>query len=148
MKSEGELIAYKDALSLIDSLQQEQPIEGKQVIIITETDGDANIYWDCRSLDDVKALLASAQSFIADKQVEELRGQGSGPDYNTTEGRSRNAHKSQQEQQMPDSTQLIAEWEKEKEVLEQKDFRGDAERMAYNAFLDGFVKGLGYEGTK
>lgn len=54
----------------------------------------------------------------------------------------------QQEQQMPDSTQLIAEWEKEKAVLEQKDFRGDAERMAYNAFLDGFAKGLGYEGTK
>ena len=54
----------------------------------------------------------------------------------------------QQEQPMPNSTQLIAEWEKEKAVLEQKDFRGDAERMAYNAFLDGFVKGLGYEGTK
>ena len=54
----------------------------------------------------------------------------------------------QQEKQMPDSTQLIAEWEKEKAVLEQKDFRGDAERMAYNAFMDGFVKGLGYEGTK
>lgn len=54
----------------------------------------------------------------------------------------------QREQQMPDSTQLIAEWEKEKEVLKQKDFRGNAERMAYNAFLDGFVKGLGYEGTK
>lgn len=54
----------------------------------------------------------------------------------------------QQERQMPDSTQLIAEWEKEKAVLEQKDFRGDAERMAYNAFLDGFVKGLGYEGTR
>lgn len=54
----------------------------------------------------------------------------------------------QQEQQMPDSTQLITEWEKEKAVLEQKDFRGDAERMAYNAFLDGFIKGLGYEGTK
>ena len=54
----------------------------------------------------------------------------------------------QQEQPMPDSTQLIAEWEKEKAVLEQKDFRGDAERMAYNAFLDGFVKGLGYGRTK
>jgi len=51
----------------------------------------------------------------------------------------------QQEQQMPDSTQIIAEWEKEKAVLEQKDFRGDAERMVYNAFLDGFVKGLGYK---
>ena len=54
----------------------------------------------------------------------------------------------QQEQPIPDSTQLIAEWEKEKAVLKQKDFRGDAERMAYNAFLDGLVKGLGYEGTK
>ena len=54
----------------------------------------------------------------------------------------------QQEKQIPNSTQLIAEWEKEKAVLEQKDFRGDAERMAYNAFLDGFVKGLGYESTK
>ena len=54
----------------------------------------------------------------------------------------------QQEKQMPDSIHLIAEWEKEKAVLEQKDFRGDAERMAYNAFLDGFVKGLVYEGTK
>ena len=54
----------------------------------------------------------------------------------------------QQERQMPDSTQLIAEWEREKAVLKQKDFRGDAERLAYNAFLDGFVKGLGYESTK
>ena len=54
----------------------------------------------------------------------------------------------QREQPMPDSTQLIAEWEKEKAVLEQKDFRGDAERMAYNAFLDGFVKGIGYGCTK
>lgn len=34
----------------------------------------------------------------------------------------------EQEQQMPDSTQLIAEWEKEKAVLEQKDFRDDAEQ--------------------
>lgn len=83
---------------IIPSLQQEHSIEGKQVIIITETDGDVNIHWDCRSLGDVRALLASAQSFIADKQVDELRGQGSGPDYNTIEGRFRNAHKFQQEQ--------------------------------------------------
>jgi len=54
----------------------------------------------------------------------------------------------QQKQQMPDSTQLIAEWEKEKAVLGQKDFRGDAERMAYNAFLDGFIRGHGYGRTK
>ena len=54
----------------------------------------------------------------------------------------------EEDKQMPDSTQLVAEWEKEKAMLEQKDFRGDAERMAYNAFLDGFVKGLGYESTR
>lgn len=94
----GRLIGYEDALNKINKLQQEQPIEGKQIIIITETDGDANIHWDCRSLDDVMALLTSAKSFIADKQIEELRGKGSGPDHNTVEGRFRNAHKFQQEQ--------------------------------------------------
>ena len=75
---QGKVDLCDDLTHIITSLQQEQPIEGKQVIIITETDGDANIYWDCRSLGDVKALLANAQSFIADKQVEGLRGQGSG----------------------------------------------------------------------
>lgn len=95
---QGKRKMCSEIIDHITSLQQEQPIEGKQIVIITETDGDANIYWDCRSLDDVKALLASAQSFITDKQVEGLRGIGSGPDYNTTEGRFRNAHKFQQEQ--------------------------------------------------
>ena len=99
--------ALDNIKEFIASLQQEKPIKGKQVVIVTETDGDANIHWDCRSLDDVKALLASAQSFIADKQVEELRGQGSGPDYNTTEGRFRNAHKFQQEQPDVDLTERI-----------------------------------------
>ena len=71
-----------DILSFITSLQHEQPIEGKQVIIITETDGDANICWDCRSLDDVIALLKSAESFITEKQIEKIAGPGSGERYN------------------------------------------------------------------
>lgn len=82
-------------MNTIEQIKAE--LKGKQIIIISENDGIANIKWDCRSLDDVKALLASAQSFITDKQVGELRGIGSGPDYNTTEGRFRNAHKFQQE---------------------------------------------------
>lgn len=82
-------------MNTIEQIKAE--LKGKQIIVISENDGIANIKWDCRSLDDVKALLASAQSFIADKQVEELRGIGSGPDYNTTEGRYRNAHKFQHE---------------------------------------------------
>lgn len=45
----------------------------------------------------------------------------------------------------PTSSEMIAEWENnELPMLREKDFRGDAERMAYNAFLDGFAKGLGY----
>ena len=98
--------------SVAKYIQQERPIEGKQVIIITETNGEANIHWDCRSLDDVRALLTSAESFITDKQIEELRGQGSGPDYDTTEGRFRNAHKFQQEQPEVDLVQFIMEYEK------------------------------------
>ena len=46
-----------------------------------------------------------------------------------------------QEQQMPDSTQLIAEWENTKSMLEGKDFRNDSWRLAYNAFLEGFAAG-------
>jgi len=46
----------------------------------------------------------------------------------------------------PTSTEMIAEWENnELPMLRDKDFRGDAERMAYNAFMDGFAKGLGYK---
>ena len=46
----------------------------------------------------------------------------------------------------PTSTEMIAEWENnELPLLRDKDFRGDAERMAYNAFMDGFAKGLGYK---
>lgn len=115
--------AYNEVLTLLDSIQQEQPIEGKQVIIITETDGGANIHWDCRSLEDVRALLTSAESFIIDKQVEEARGQGSAPDYNTTEGRFRDAHKLRQEQ--PDN---MIQWTGNnlKEVI---DFTGKSPRF-------------------
>ena len=89
--------ALEEVEGFIDSLQQEQP-NGKQVIIITETEGDANIHWDCRSLEDVRALLVSAESYISDKQNEELRGCGSGPDYNTEEGRYSSLFKHRQEQ--------------------------------------------------
>ena len=85
----GELGRANELLMLetfITSLQQEQP-KDKQIVIITESHGDANIEWDCRSLDDVMALLKSAESFITDKQIEKIAGPGSGPDYATTEGR-------------------------------------------------------------
>lgn len=91
------VLQYENVLRIIESLQQEQP-EDKQIVIITESHGDANIEWDCRSLDDVIALLKSAESFIAEKQIEKIAGHGSGPDYATTEGRYSQLFKPQQEQ--------------------------------------------------
>ncbi|MBO7071857.1 MAG: hypothetical protein J6W09_11280 [Bacteroidales bacterium] len=165
---------------LISTLQQDQPFGGKQVIVITETDGDANIHWDCRSLDDVIVLLKSAESFITEKQIEKIAGPGSGPDYATTEGRYSHLFKhkqeqpefpttdeevekalasipkvelpdkyktpdwlfKQQEQPMPDSTKLIELWHEDKEMLKEKDFRDDPWRLAYNAFMCGFGRGI------
>ena len=44
---------------------------------------------------------------------------------------------------MISSTELIRQWEeKELPMLREKDFRGDAERMAYTAFGDGFAFGV------
>jgi len=40
-----------------------------------------------------------------------------------------------------DSTELIALWHEKKEILKEKDFRGDQWRLAYNAFLMGFSCG-------
>ena len=48
----------------------------------------------------------------------------------------------QQEQSMPDSTKLIELWHEDKEKLKEKDFRNDPWRLAYNAFLCGFGRGI------
>ena len=48
----------------------------------------------------------------------------------------------QQEQPMPDSTKLIELWHEDKEKLKEKDFRNDPWRLAYNAFLCGFGRGI------
>lgn len=90
--------------------KQEQP-EDKQTIVITESRGDANIIWDCRSLSDVIALLKSAESFITEKQIEKIAGPGSGPDYATTEGRYSHLFKHQQEQPEVDLEKLGEEVE-------------------------------------
>ena len=48
----------------------------------------------------------------------------------------------QQEQPMPDSTKLIELWHEDKEMLKEKDFRNDPWRLAFNAFLCGFGRGI------
>ena len=47
----------------------------------------------------------------------------------------------QKEIPMPNSTELIEMWHKEKAMLKEKDFRGDEWRLAYNAFMGGFARG-------
>ena len=48
----------------------------------------------------------------------------------------------QEEQPMPDSTKLIELWHEDKEMLKEKDFRDDPWRLAYNAFMCGFGRGI------
>lgn len=48
----------------------------------------------------------------------------------------------QQEQPMPDSTKLIELWHQDKEMLKEKDFHDDPWRLAYNAFMCGFGRGI------
>lgn len=48
----------------------------------------------------------------------------------------------QQEHPMPDSTKLIELWHEDKEMLKEKDFRNDPWRLAFNAFLCGFGRGI------
>lgn len=43
---------------------------------------------------------------------------------------------------MPNSSELISAWRRVKSILQEKDFRGDEWRLAYNAFMFGFSKGL------
>lgn len=43
---------------------------------------------------------------------------------------------------MPNSSELISAWRGVKSILQEKDFRGDEWRLAYNAFMFGFSKGL------
>ena len=44
----------------------------------------------------------------------------------------------------PDSTELIAMWKETKAMLEEQDYRSNSWRLAYNAFLEGFAKGITY----
>jgi len=43
---------------------------------------------------------------------------------------------------MPNSSELISAWRGVKSILQEKDFRGDEWRLAYNAFMFGFSRGL------
>lgn len=49
---------------------------------------------------------------------------------------------------MPNSTKLISEWHNVKTILEEKDFRGDEWRLAYNAFMFGFSRGINTQKTE
>ena len=102
------ILLYKGLLSFIDTLEVK---EGKQIIIITESDGDAHIHWDCRSLEDVNTLLDCAKSFIIDRQTEDVRGKGSFPDYNTEEGRYKKLFTKSSEVKEMDLEKEIEVWE-------------------------------------
>lgn len=68
----------------------------KQVVLLSESNGDAEIGWDTRSLEDAKNLLEYGLAFI-NREIERIAGLGSGPDYATTEGRYSHLFKQQEQ---------------------------------------------------
>lgn len=79
--------------------------------------GESNPYWDTA----VMSTLANLLSFISTLESDKPMDKG-----------------------CPDSTELIAMWKETKAMLEEKDFRRNSWRLAYNAFLEGFAKGITY----
>lgn len=119
-------------------IQQEQQ-KDKQVVVITESHGNANIEWDCRSLDDVMALLKSAESFISDKQVEKLRGLGCGSDYDTVEGRYSKLLRYQQKQPECSSSLIDVDAVREDFIAEvYRVLNADSTNDRANAIIDAF----------
>lgn len=49
---------------------------------------------------------------------------------------------------MPNSSELISAWRGVKSILQEKDFRGDEWRLAYNAFMFGFSRGINTQKTE
>ena len=49
---------------------------------------------------------------------------------------------------MPSSSELISAWRGVKSILQEKDFRGDEWRLAYNAFMFGFSRGINTQKTE
>ena len=142
-RQDGRAAMCDDILKKLDSLQQEQSRD-KQIVIITESHGDANIKWDCRSLDDVIILLKSAENFIAEKQIEKIAGPGSGPDYATTEGRYSHLFKHQQERPdlpsgedvMTMCNQILIDWVKEGKTPEEVNRREEAHSRFFELYDD------------
>jgi len=61
--SVGDIIAWLEKQGHTDSIIEKAKTE-KQRVIISETDGDANIDWDTRSLEDTKRLLECGLQYI------------------------------------------------------------------------------------
>lgn len=62
-EQENKWIAWLEKQGHTDSIIEKAKTE-KQRVIITETDGNANIDWDTRSLEDVRKLLACGLQYI------------------------------------------------------------------------------------
>lgn len=116
---------YKEALNLAKSYYEKE-------------DGGANQF-----LDTIFPELAESEDERVIKALETFINQPEIADKITFEARILwlSWLEKQKEHEMPDSTGLIAQWDSEKEILEQKDFRDDPWRLAQNAFMDGFAYG-------
>lgn len=127
--------AYEMLLPSIDWLEKQK--EPEDII------GKAMSYFGAESLLDNANGLSDFEKFTAWLYCEFLRGLPKKLNQEYIKEQTKVILDAAQEElcKMPDSTELIEMWDKEKAKLEEKDFRGDTWRVAYNAFLDGFARG-------
>lgn len=104
-------------------------IEGHIYDIFFATDTEADLVKDSRIIECIEIALTEIDNARFDA-------------YGTTFRECYAWLEKQKGEPMPDSTSLIEAWQQEKKILEEKDYRNDSWRLAYNAFLGGFARGV------
>ena len=145
----GKIVAIEELLSFIESLEKEQPKRKLRKV--------CNLREDLKADKPIEERLEELRKIRAEKdRLDEAAGEymehipesepelmDSFYDWEQMEAAFKAGAKWRDAQmKVPNSTELIAEWHEVKDILKEKDFRGDQWRLAYQAFMFGFSRGL------
>ena len=152
----GEDSAYAFVLGLIEELQEQEPqgLDGQPKRKLRKV---CNLREDLKADKPIEERLEELRQIRAEKdRLDEAAGEymehipesepelmDSFYDWEQMEAAFKAGAKWRDAQmKVPNSTELIAEWHEVKDILKEKDFRGDQWRLAYQAFMFGFSRGL------
>ena len=126
---------YDRSVAWLEKQKEQKP---KEDII-----GKAISYFGAESLLDNANGLSDFEKFTAWLYCEFLRGLPKKLNQEYIKEQTKVIFDAAQKElcKMPDSTKLLKMWDAEKDMLQEKDFRGDTWRIAQKAFMDGFARG-------